>query len=268
MKINELAKLSGLNAETIRKYRDRGLLKPKRNPENGYYEYSSADFLNLLYIRKLRGANLSLDAIESSCLRGDAETLLEGYRKTICDLEEEIRQLRRREMMLRITARHYERDAENTGEIRVIDAFDTKYDCYFGPEPPAGTLGHWVRNVDLFTLVICIEKRWFEEAELPERVPVRVGLGTYEEVLREEKLPVPEEVRVFPRGKYVSFFLRLDELDSVESSRLSAVREFLQSRGLKPESDSTAYLYRVDTASGTPVFVFCVRVLVSGETEN
>ena len=185
MKINELAKLSGLNAETIRKYRDRGLLKPKRNPENGYYEYSSADFLNLLYIRKLRGANLSLDAIESSCLRGDAETLLEGYRKTIRDLEEEIRELRRREMMLRITARHYERDAENTGEIRVIDAFDTKYDCYFGPEPPAGTLGHWVRNVDLFTLVVCIEKRWFEETELPEQVPVRVGIGTYEEVLRD-----------------------------------------------------------------------------------
>ena len=55
MKINELAKLSGLNSETIRKYRERGLLKPVRNPENGYYEYSWPDFLNLLYIRKLRG---------------------------------------------------------------------------------------------------------------------------------------------------------------------------------------------------------------------
>ena len=89
MKINELAKLSGLNSETIRKYRERGLLKPARNPENGYYEYSWPDFLNLLYIRKLRGANLSLDAIEATCRSGDAESLLQGYRETIADLEKQ-----------------------------------------------------------------------------------------------------------------------------------------------------------------------------------
>ena len=112
MKINELAKLSGLNSETIRKYRERSLLKPARNPENGYYEYSWPDFLNLLYIRKLRGANLSLDAIEATCRSGDAESLLQGYRETIADLEKQVRELKRREMMLAITARHYERDAQ------------------------------------------------------------------------------------------------------------------------------------------------------------
>ena len=51
MKTNTLSNLSGVNAETIRKYRDRSLLRPACNPENGYYEYSQADFLNLLYIR-------------------------------------------------------------------------------------------------------------------------------------------------------------------------------------------------------------------------
>ena len=119
MKINELAKLSGLNAETIRKYRERGLLKPARNPENGYYEYSWPDFLNLLYIRKLRGAHLSLDAIEATCRSGDAESLLQGYRETIANLEKQIRDLKRREMMLSITARHYERE---TRKIRMRSA--------------------------------------------------------------------------------------------------------------------------------------------------
>ncbi len=47
MKTNTLSNLSGVNAETIRKYRDRSLLRPACNPENGYYEYSQADFLNL-----------------------------------------------------------------------------------------------------------------------------------------------------------------------------------------------------------------------------
>ncbi len=265
MKINELAKLSGLNAETIRKYRDRGLLKPRQNPENGYYEYSQADFLNLLYIRKLRGAYLSLDAIESSCIRGDAESLLEGYRAAIRNLEEQIRELRRREMMLSLTARHYERDAESMGEIRMIDAFDTKYDSYFGAAPPDAVQKIWIRNVDLFTLVLCIERRYFEDEEIPERVPVRIGLGTYEKILKEMELPLPKDVRIFPKGRCASFFVSLERLDSVDAGSLSPIRKWLREKGLKPEDDSTAYLYRVDTSRGLPVFIFCVRVPVSGE---
>ena len=75
MKTNTLSNLSGVNAETIRKYRDRSLLRPACNPENGYYEYSQADFLNLLYIRKLRGANLSIDSIVGTYVCEESESL-------------------------------------------------------------------------------------------------------------------------------------------------------------------------------------------------
>ena len=84
MKIKELARATGLNTETIRKYRERGLLRPRCSPENGYYEYSAVDFLNLLYIRKLRGANLSLDTIASTYHGHQADELLDGYRATVC----------------------------------------------------------------------------------------------------------------------------------------------------------------------------------------
>ena len=83
MKINHMAKYSGVNSETIRKYRDRGLLHPEQNPENGYYEYSNADFLHLLYIRKLRGAGLSLDTIAATCETGDSAAILARVRSNI-----------------------------------------------------------------------------------------------------------------------------------------------------------------------------------------
>ncbi|MBQ9661665.1 MAG: MerR family transcriptional regulator [Oscillospiraceae bacterium] len=261
MKINELATQAGLNTETIRKYRERGLIKPERNPENGYYEYSREDFLQLLYIRKLRGAHLSLDAIDATCSSGDAETLVQGYRTTVEALEEQIRQLKRREMMLRITAQHYERDAHAEQEIRQIESFDTKYDIYFGPEEPKGSLQRWVRNVDLFTLVLCIERRYFEE-ELPDRVPIRIGIGSYEKILVEENFPIPEEAHVFPKAQYAAFFLTVEDLDSIEGSALNPIRDYLRQEGLKPMSDTTAYLYRTDISRGKPRFVFCVRVMV------
>ena len=105
MKINTLAGLSGVSPETIRKYRDRDLLRPYCNPENGYYDYSNADFLNLLYIRKLRGANLSLDTIGATYSCDGAGALLDGYRETLEELERQIAALKRREMMLRLILR-------------------------------------------------------------------------------------------------------------------------------------------------------------------
>lgn len=262
MKISELASRAGVTTETIRKYRERGLLQPHCQSDNGYYEYSEADFLNLLFIRKQRGANLSLDTIKGSYLEQDAESLLEGYRSTIQNLEEQIRTLLRRKRMLLVTYRHYERDVTLEGVER-IEAFGDKYDSYFWPEQDDPAHAFWVRNIDLFTLVACVEKRYFEAETLPERIPVRLGIGTYGTILRENDLPVPRDCRVFPKGEYAAFFLELEDLDSFPAEALRPVREFLKSERLLPDSDTTGYLYRVDTAGGTRKFIFCTRVKVT-----
>ena len=262
MKINELARISGVSPETIRKYRERGLLNPQCNTENGYYEYGNADFLNLLYIRKLRGANLSLDTIERTYHSEDADSLLEGYRMTIDALEEEIRRLRRREMMLRLSYRHYERDAGTLDQLRLIDAFGVKYDSYFDPGDHDPVLKLWIDNVDLFTLVVCIDRQYFGMDVLPESVPLKVGIGTYEEVLRETSFPLPHNVSIFPEGRYASFFLELADTDEVSGAALQPIRSYLRLNGLRAVSDSTAYLYRVDQTKGQLRFVFCVRVRV------
>ena len=268
MKINELARLAHVNPETIRKYRDRGLLRPQRDEENGYYDYTGSDLLNLLFIRKLRGANLSLATIESTFESGDAETLLAGYRSTIDALEEQIRQLKRREMMLRLSYRHYARDAEATGEIRLIDAFGVKYDSYFDfSEKQDPVQVQWIKNIDLFTLVVCLERRYFIQEELPARVPLRIGIGTYENVLRAEGYPLPKDVSIFQEGRYASFFLTLEALDSVDAQQLKPIRSFLKENRLRPVSDTTAYLYRVDNRSGVNRFEFCVRLRVLPEQE-
>ena len=262
MKTNTLANLSGVNIETIRKYRDRSLLRPGFNPENGYYEYSQADFLNLLYIRKLRGANLSLDRIESTYSCKEDEKLRREYQDTLEDLQRQIRQLKRKEMMLRLTYQHYERDAAAAGKISLIQSFSTKYDLYFEDDRFSNDMNMWIRNIDLFTLVINIEKYFFEAATLPQRIPFRIGMGTYQNVLEEERISIPEEAAVFPEGRYVSFFLEIDNLQSFESGKLDEVRKYLKENGLQPASDTTAYLYRVTFADTGYHFHFCVRLRV------
>ena len=65
MHINELSKISGIHVETIRSYRMKGLLHPAKL-DNGYYDYSLSDYVDLTYIRKLRNFSLSIDDIEGT----------------------------------------------------------------------------------------------------------------------------------------------------------------------------------------------------------
>ena len=154
------------------------------------------------------------------------------------------------------------------GEIRLIDAFGVKYDSYFDTDDHDPVRRLWIDNIDLFTLVVCIDRQYFALEQLPERVPLRFGLGTYEYVLRETSFPLPHNVSVFPEGHYVSFFLALEEGDSMPGACLEPVRTFLRGNGLRAVSDSTAYLYRVDRRNEMLRFVFCVRVRVEPAPGN
>lgn len=54
MKINEVEQKVGITKKNIRFYEQEGLLKPDRNAQNGYREYSEEDLLLLQKIKLLR----------------------------------------------------------------------------------------------------------------------------------------------------------------------------------------------------------------------
>lgn len=54
MNINELERLTGITRQNIRFYEKKGLLYPKRNPENNYREYTEEDVTTLKTIKLLR----------------------------------------------------------------------------------------------------------------------------------------------------------------------------------------------------------------------
>lgn len=60
MRVAQLAKAAAVSSETVRHYTDLGLLRPTRNPDNGYQEYSSADLQRLRFIARARRLGFSL----------------------------------------------------------------------------------------------------------------------------------------------------------------------------------------------------------------
>ncbi len=63
MRINEVEKAVGIPKTNIRFYEEQGLLSPRREPGNGYRDYSEADVRTLQIIRLLRKMAVPLEEI-------------------------------------------------------------------------------------------------------------------------------------------------------------------------------------------------------------
>lgn len=72
MRVNQLARISGVDAHTIRYYSRLGLLAPTRNPKNQYREYVESDILRLRFIRQAKHFGFSLREVEFILLDADA----------------------------------------------------------------------------------------------------------------------------------------------------------------------------------------------------
>ena len=62
--VKQLARLCKVPADTVRHYTRIGLLKPDRDPVNGYYQYRISDSRRLDFIKKAKSLGYSLKEIE------------------------------------------------------------------------------------------------------------------------------------------------------------------------------------------------------------
>ncbi len=102
MKVSELAKRAGVTADTVRHYTRVGLLKPRRDPDNGYQLYDGTALKHLRFIQKARLLGFSLHDIEtivhhehsgtSPCptVRGLMARYLPKVREQIAELQQQL----------------------------------------------------------------------------------------------------------------------------------------------------------------------------------
>lgn len=64
MTVSELARLSGTTPHAVRYYTRMGLLKPDRNPENGYRLYQPGEVSWLRFIRQAKSLGFTLHEIQ------------------------------------------------------------------------------------------------------------------------------------------------------------------------------------------------------------
>lgn len=72
MNVTQLARRAGTTADTVRHYTEIGLLKPARNPANGYREYGKNDLSRLNFSLQARSLGFTLQDISALIAESDA----------------------------------------------------------------------------------------------------------------------------------------------------------------------------------------------------
>lgn len=65
MRVSDMARKAGTTTETVRHYTNIGLLKPERDPDNGYRRYGNTDLRLLHFALKARYLGFTLADIQS-----------------------------------------------------------------------------------------------------------------------------------------------------------------------------------------------------------
>ena len=74
MRVHELADRAGVAPHVVRYYTQRNLLRPKRNPNNGYREYAESDIYRLRFISRAKRVGFTLKDINLILRDADAGT--------------------------------------------------------------------------------------------------------------------------------------------------------------------------------------------------
>ena len=104
LQISELAELAGVSTRTLRHYEGIGALAPASRASNGYRVYPATALLDVLEIRRLQDAGLTL--VEAASVRrdraaGEQSATLSRIDAVESDLDREIERLERRRKTLR-----------------------------------------------------------------------------------------------------------------------------------------------------------------------
>ncbi len=93
MTIKQIEELTGMTRANIRYYESEALICPRRNPENGYRDYSQEDVQTLLKIKLLRCLDVSIEEVKA--IQSGGQTMEEVLRHCLTTQEAKQMQLRK-----------------------------------------------------------------------------------------------------------------------------------------------------------------------------
>ena len=255
MNIKLLSNMTNTSKETLRVYREKGLLRPYKNHDNQYYEYSLKELCTLLYVKKLRYFNLSLQSIQNLLCNQSSTKMIHEYDEQIIELEKEVETLKKKISHLKLARSHIQESQHKKAEVKEMIFDLPRYDFYGDDLIP------YLKNSYIYINSLHIRKSdILDESKI--ELPIEIGLGVDVPSIQNYDITLPPNALCFEAGLYLSMCIDCDNLTSISKSQIQPLLDYAKTHHYRLISDVTSFLVYIDRSGEKSIFTYRIRVQV------
>lgn len=254
--ISDLAQKTGIAKETIRYYRDLGLINPQKQ-SNGYFIYSPLDAMILLHLRELRGNNISIKSLLSS------EDTLFSYSETLNNIEQklamEVERLNQELERIKATKSYLARGIHLL-ENNIVEEFEGKntwtievFDSY-GFQKKVTTA--WTDVFPFVYTVITVPLEELKNDNSP--LKVSVGLGILDKYIRTFGMPLGKMARLHSSGQYIRTCIAVSNPIYLYKDNVQLLLDYAEEHNLKMTDCIGGRLLFIENTYKKPLFYIMI----------
>ena len=264
--ISRLAQALGLRTETVRHYRECGLLHPRLR-ENGYFAYDPGDALSALLVRELRSQEASLPDIKQALdtqSMADYCRMLDGRQAA---LEEQAELLRLQQERLRETQVYASCGVRILGGVEEFDGPPTWAVGVLTREGLAreSCLDRWVEHFPFTYVSVTIPLEELTGRTGREPYRLSVGSGALEKYVERFHLPLPQGAFFQPGGHFIRTCVPVEDVLALSPEDLRPLYDYAAARRMRFVSHTGGRLLFIERSGRRPLYYVLVWVRVDPE---
>ena len=237
--IHALAGKLGITQETIRHYKNLGLLSPEQNPENGYYYYDELDAVRALSVRRYRSMDLSIGGVHDIINGRSAKSQLVWLEEKEQELSRQIEMLQHDRQHIREIHHYMEMTIANQGAV--------------------GLAKQWVDAMPYTYLTLSIPREQLMDFSRTEKYDVRVGMGCIARYRDMLGLSVQPPVKTVPGGLSIRTFVAVDDLFCIYPKQLAPMISYVREHRFHFTDSSTGWILVTDYSQKKAKYLVLIR---------
>lgn len=260
--VRKLANCIGVTMETIRHYREIGLLNP-RVKENGYYEYTLRDALTALLTREMRTYGMQLEDIR------DSNISITEYNNLLAERERELE--RTIDLIQLELSRMRETKVYANCGIRILNRVEE----FHGPPTWAVTainrkegfmkndlMEQWVKHFPFTYVSVTIPLEDLKSKKGKDCYDIQIGMGALIHYVEEFQLPLGDHAYYQAGGHFIRTCITTRDPFTISPEDLSPLLEYAEEKGYVFASCTGGRLLYIDRTENEPLYYLLVWVRV------
>lgn len=264
--IHSLSRILGVTQETIRHYKNLGLIMPEQDPVNGYYYYDNTDAIQTLSIRRYRSMESSMNHVHDVINGHTAQDQLTWLKQREHDLKHQIELLQTDLEHTQQIYTYMNMTLEKQGNIELVDWKDDFGALYLlgknvVPAPEA-QIKQWADSMPYTYLTLKIPKEQLQDEQRTTPYDVQIGLGCISKYRKELALDESDPVQIVPGGLSIRTFIATDDPFSIHPSQLDPMLRYIREHNFQIPYHSTGWILVTDYSATKKKYFILIRVRI------